>query len=130
MILVPVRVAPSGIHGNGLFAAAFLARGTPIWRFERGFDRTLSQEVYGALPESARKFVRYYGYLRSDDQSYILSGDHSHFMNHSSSPNTGMPSDQADQTTTVALRDISEGEEITCDYFAFDAEAARKLGAE
>jgi len=28
----------------------------------------------------------------------------------------------------VAWREIAAGEEITCDYFAFDADAARKLG--
>ena len=30
--------------------------------------------------------------------------------------------------TTEALRDIAAGEEITCNYFDFDADAARKLG--
>ena len=30
--------------------------------------------------------------------------------------------------TRVALRDLAPGEEITCDHFAFDAEAPQKLG--
>jgi SET domain-containing protein len=30
---------------------------------------------------------------------------------------------------TVALRDLAAGEELTCDYHAFDAEAPAKLGS-
>jgi len=36
--------------------------------------------------------------------------------------------DAAPPVVTVTLRDLAADEEITCDYFAFDDEAARKLG--
>ena len=41
---------------------------------------------------------------------------------------TAAPPETANPVTTVALHDIAAGEEITCDYFSFDADAPRKLG--
>ena len=49
-------------------------------------------------------------------------------MNHSSTPNTGVLPGADDPGLTVTLRPIAAGEELTCDYIAFDAEAATKLG--
>lgn len=128
MILVPTHVAPSGIHGNGLFADASIARGTPIYRFLPGFDQVFTTEQWAALPEPARSFTRHFSYLRRDAGELILSGDHARFMNHTDLPNTGLPSDSADALTTVALRDIAANEELTCDYRAFDADVSWKLG--
>jgi hypothetical protein len=50
-------------------------------------------------------------------------------MNHDPRPNTGAPADAREPVTTVALRDIAAGEELTCDYAAFDAVAAAKLSS-
>mgnify|MGYP002622993594 CR=1 FL=1 len=33
MLLVPVRLAPSPIHGLGVFTQVAIARGTEVWRF-------------------------------------------------------------------------------------------------
>ena len=50
-------------------------------------------------------------------------------MNHSDTPNTGAPpADPAEAVMTIALRDLAAGEELTCNYFTFDADAPRKLG--
>jgi uncharacterized protein len=128
MILVPTRVAPSGIHGNGLFAVAPIARGTPIYRLLRGFDQLYTRQQWAALPEPARSFTRHFSYLTWDSGELVLSGDHARFMNHAEAPNTGVPLGSADVLTTVALRDIAASEELTCDYRAFDADVAWKLG--
>ena len=58
----------------------------------------------------------------------MLSGDHACFINHADSHNTGTPPQAALPVTTVALRDIAAGEEITCDYWSYDADTAWKLG--
>jgi hypothetical protein len=58
----------------------------------------------------------------------ILSGDHACFINHSPTPNTGAPSEITSPVTTVALRDIAANEEITCNYFDYDADTPWKLG--
>lgn len=127
-MLIRTRVAPSVIHGMGLFAAEAVPKGTPVWRFEAGFDREFSPEVVASLPTGAREHLRWFGYISADTGRVVLSGDHSCFMNHSATPNTGAPAESPPPFTTVALRDLAAGEEITCDYSSFDADTAWKLG--
>ncbi len=129
MILVRTRVAPSTIHGLGSFAAEEIPLGTPIWRFVIGFDQEVVPAAFETLPSEAQAHIRWFAYVDASTGNRVLSGDHCCFMNHSASPNTGAPSGAAPPITTVALRDIAAGEELTCDYRAFDAEAAIKLGA-
>jgi SET domain-containing protein len=127
MMLVRTRVAPSAIEGLGLMAVEPVARGTPIYRLVAGFDRDLAPAEWAHWPEAARAHARHYGWVRRGDQHLVLSGDHACFMNHAADPNTGVPPGAAPEVT-VALRDIAAGEELTCDYFAFDLDAERKLG--
>lgn len=128
MLLIPVRVAPSVIEGNGLFTVGPVPAGTPVWRFEPGFDQAFPPAAVAALPLPARAHLRRYAWIRREDGCAILSGDQACFMNHSGTPNTGMPPGARDAAVTVALRDLVAGEELTCDYRAFDAAAAEKLG--
>ena len=127
-MLVKTCVAPSAIHGLGLFAVEPIARGTPVWRFEPGFDRDFFPEQFAALPPPAREHTRWFCFVRRDDGHVVLSGDHACFINHSPNPNTGTPPQAPLPITTVALRDIAAGEEITCNYFDYDADAPWKLG--
>jgi len=128
MLLIPTRVQPSAIHGLGLFAAEAVPRGTPIWRFEPLLDRELTPAQAGALPPVARAHLRRFGYVSRQTGRIVLAGDHACFMNHSATPNTGAPGQAAEPVTTVALRDIRAGEELTCNYYEFDADVAWKLG--
>ena len=132
MMLVPTRVRPSAIHGMGLFALDAIPAGTPIWRFEPGFDREFSPREFAALSAEAQKHLRWFAYVDRTTGGWILSGDHTCFMNHAPTPNTGVGGGAESTATgavvTVALRAISAGEELTCDYRAFDAEADAKLG--
>lgn len=127
MILIETRVAPSAIHGMGLFAVKAIPRGTPVWRFQPGFDREFSPAQFSALPAEAQKHLRWFAFLDLVGGNWVLSGDHACFMNHSAEPNTGALPDAGQPVVTVALRDIGAGEELTCDYFAFDTEAVSKL---
>lgn len=128
MMLIRTRVGPSAIHGLGLFAAESVAKGTPVWRFERGFDQEFSSEEAAALPAHTREHLRGYGFVSREDGRIVKSGDHACFMNHAAPPNTGAARGATGPVTTVALRDIAAGEELTCDYGAFDADAEWKLG--
>ena len=128
MMLIRTRVGPSGIHGMGLFAVEPVAKGTPVWRFETGFDQDFAREQFAALPEPARAHTRWFCFVSKVDGHVILSGDHACFINHSGTNNTGAPPDAPGSVTTFALRDIAAGEEITCDYWSYDADTAWKLG--
>lgn len=128
MMLVSTRVAPSAIHGQGLFAVDAIALGTPIWRFEPGFDREFSTEQFSALLPEAQAHLRWFAFVNNSTGGWVLSGDHACFMNHSPDPNTGAPADATPPIVTVARRDIAAGEELTCNYWDFDAEVGQKLG--
>ena len=128
MMLIETRVRPSGIHEMGLFTVAFVPRGTPVWRFERGFDHDFSPAQFAALPPLAQKHTRWFCFVSRETGHVILSGDHACFINHAPAPNTGALPDAQPPVVTVALRDLAAGEEITCNYFAYDADAPWKLG--
>jgi len=128
MMLIKTRVGPSSIHGQGLLAAEFIPCGAPCWRFQPGFDHDFSPAQFAALPPEARRHTRWFCFVSMEDGHVILSGDHACFINHSFTPNTGAPHEARPPVTTVALRDIALGEEITCNYFDYDADAPWKLG--
>ena len=128
MLLLPVRVGSSSIHGLGLFTVSRVLRGTPVWRLEPEFDRIVPMTQWKQLPTAALEHLRGYAYFRGEDRCYIKSGDFACFMNHSASPTTGVMGETIGPVTTVALRDLLPDEELTCDYWTFDAEAAWKLG--
>ncbi|HVI51871.1 MAG TPA: SET domain-containing protein [Candidatus Sulfotelmatobacter sp.] len=114
MLLVKAHLAPSTVHGTGLFASEFIAEGTVIWRFDARIDRKFTRRERDALPEPARTFVATYSYPEEiGSDLFYLDGDHARFMNHSATPNTCCVVD------TVAIRDIQAGEELLCDYDEF-----------
>ena len=83
MLLVPTRLAQSPIHGFGVFAAAPIAKGTPVWRFERGLDMEFDPGIVETLPEHVRTFFSHYGYLDRNVKRIILCFDDARFVNHS-----------------------------------------------
>ena len=127
MLLIPARVGASSIHGLGVFAAQDLSKGTPVWKFLPGFDREFSPAEFEAFPALIQQHLRWFAYVNPETQGHVLSGDHCCFMNHSDAPNTGAPMTPFVPVTTLALRDIASGEELTCNYHSFDAEAHLKL---
>ena len=128
MMLIETQVRPSKIHGMGLFAVRAVPGGTPVWRFEAGFDHDFSPVQFAALPAIAQRHARWFCFVSKVDGHVILSGDHACFINHSPAPNTGALPGASLPVVTVALRDIAAGEEITCNYFDYDADTSWKLG--
>ena len=120
MLLVKTYLAESRIHGIGLFAAQRIPEGTVIWRLEPSLDLELTEAQIEALAPPAREQIEKYTYLDLVRGTYVLCGDDARFFNHSDAPNCQDFPD-ARGGTTVAARDIEEGEELTCDYASFDA---------
>lgn len=116
MFTIPTILRASPIHGVGVFAAESICAGTPIWEFTPGVDWTLKPVELASFPEPFQSRLRHYTYL---DQHgvYVLCGDNARFMNHAADPNCDDSGEK-----TVAGRDIVPGEELVCDYGAFDVE--------
>jgi SET domain-containing protein len=115
MFRVPTYVSRSSIHGFGVFAAARIPRGTTIWEFDEGADWALTEADLAAFPARLREQLESWTYV-NDDGLYVLCSDAAKFMNHSFQPNC----DDEGPRYTIAARDIEVGEELTCDYRAFD----------
>ena len=120
MLLVKTFLAPSRIHGVGLFAAQPIKKGAVIWRMHRALDVELSDQDLESMAEPAREQVLKYTYVDLVRGTRILCGDDARFFNHADDPNChDFPDEHGG--TTVAARDIDEGEELTSDYALFDA---------
>lgn len=94
-----IYVAPSPIHGVGVFAARDFAQGETIivWH-----PKTISPEEYDELPEEELHYVFW------DDGVWKRQSEPACYVNFSCEPNSHVVNN-----ADVALRDIAEGEEIT-----------------
>ena len=118
MMVVRSYLAPSAIEGLGVFAAAPIAKGEIVWRFDPRFDQVISKDAIAAAPEPVREFLERYVYeFHADPSCVVLDGDEGRYMNHADDPNI----DMSDPDVCVATRDIAAGEELTCDYRALSA---------
>lgn len=113
MLLVHATKGPSPIHGQGLIARQFIPKGTRMWEFRRGYDQTFTPEQLMALPAFARQQVLYYSYYDPRSRLYVTSLDDDRHTNHAENPNCILDDDG---DSTIASRDIHEGEEILWDY--------------
>lgn len=113
MLLVKTYLDKSPIHGLGVFAAEFIAKGAKIWRFVEGFDRCYTPGQFAKLPKPARDFLKDYAYRV--DGEVLFTVDNDHHMNHAENPNTVLRGGYV-----IAAQDIARGVEITNDYREFD----------
>lgn len=117
MMIVPTYVGPSMIEGIGIFAAAPIEAGQPVWTLAEKFDLLLSTADVLNLSQLQRDFVERYGYPHMTRSGLtVVEFDNGRFMNHSDAPNT----DFTDPNMGWAIRDIAAGEELTCNYSEFD----------
>ncbi|HTN53940.1 MAG TPA: SET domain-containing protein [Anaeromyxobacter sp.] len=120
MLLVKTHLDRSTIHGIGLFASEPIRAGTVIWRLDSTIDVQLGADQIEALAPPARAQIRKYTYLDKVLRTWVLCGDDARFFNHAEQPNCrDVPDERGGRT--IAARDIAAGEELTCDYAAFDA---------
>ena len=125
MLIIETYLAPSPIHGLGVFTRNPVVPGQVVSRFMPPFDIHFPAELLACLSPAEQAYLKTYAYLSRFSRLYILPGDHDRFMNHSDNPNVGMnPGGAADN---LALRAIAAGEELTCDYRSFDLEWQAKL---
>jgi SET domain-containing protein len=120
MLLVRTKIAPSQIHGFGLFADQFIAKGEVIWRFSPGFDLEKTVEELATLPVHIQEWFKHCAYLDYHFDRYVLCTDNARFVNHSETPSMYSDYGQDNYGPDVAIHDIKAGEELTNDYTQFD----------
>lgn len=120
MLLIPVTVGPSPIHGLGVFAARAIAAGEAVWHFTPGFDLELEPAALDALPPLQRDWLRHYGYVDRRLGRFVLCCDDARFLNHSATPNLSPDFTHDRHGIDRALHDIAAGEELTVDYTRFE----------
>jgi uncharacterized protein len=126
MMLIPTKVAPSFIHGVGMFTVEPVRAGTLLWEFTFGFDRSFSQESFSNLPHLARRYIQRHGFFTAGGL-WVISGDDDQYVNHHANANM-IESDQPFSVTAalIAARDIEAEEELTQNYMEWDALIAVK----
>ena len=110
MLKLPTYLAPSGIHGMGLFTPSPVKKGTLIWAFDEAVDYRVKADDLVRLPADILGMLRMYVYFVSPEE-LVLCGDNARFMNHSFEPNC-----DEDGPVTIANTDIPANTELTCDY--------------
>jgi uncharacterized protein len=120
MLIIETYLAPSPLHGLGVFAAKAVLTGQVVSRFMPPFDVQFPVELLAALSPPEQRYLRHFAYRSLFSGLYILTGDNDRYMNHSATPNVGMNPDGT--ATNLALRPIAAGQELTCDYRTFDAD--------
>lgn len=128
MMYVKTKLAPSPIHGTGIFADIFIPKGTVVWKFTPGFDMRFPKEDVFQLPVEAQEHIKTYAYLSKKSGLYVLAIDNGKYFNHSDSPNTlSEYLEDEEEAVTRAVQDIAPGEEMTDDYYSFEKDVAGVL---
>ena len=119
MLKVKTKLKESSIHGIGLFADEFIAKGTLIFQ-EDDFTIKIKKEDLSSMDDLKIEYVKKYCYLR--DGIYHCSMDNDRFTNHSEEPNVFET-----ETETYAAKDILPDEEITTNYESICVEFNDKI---
>ena len=94
----------AGVKGKGVFASKEFLHGDVILKIDT--SALISAEDIQYLSADEQNHTMYVG-----DGNYIIMGSPERFINHSCEANAYTKSGKV-----IAMRDIKQGEEITCDY--------------
>jgi uncharacterized protein len=100
--------------GYGLFAKAFIPRGTVTWVRDQ-LDREFTPNDLKAFDAAHREILDRYSY-RNAKGNYVFGWDNVRFMNHSAQPTCLL----TPYGLELAVSDIAAGEELTNDYGCFN----------
>lgn len=116
MLTVKTYLAPSNVHGIGLYASEDIPARSVIWKFNDFIDRVVGENEFLSVCRNA-DFCTLQHLLNSSykrDGKYYYLTDNARFINHSDSFfNVAF----LDDFTEIALRDIRAHEEMLENYF-------------
>ena len=102
--------------GYGVFATRDIPMGTLMYARDP-LEIEISPEKYETLDRNLREIVEKFSYMDRHGVR-VLSWDHGKRANHSCDCNTMATAYDCE----IAIRDIAQGEEITCEYGLFNVE--------
>jgi hypothetical protein len=111
LLLIEHYVAPSSIHGLGVFAVSFVPKGTKVWVFHPAIDRIVALHELSGLPGHVLERLESHSEYLLTCNSLRIAADGDYYMNHSDEPNLSNHGEEM-----FALRDLHAGDELLCDY--------------
>jgi hypothetical protein len=130
MMMVPVTVGKSSIHGLGIFALAPIRKGAVIWQYEPGVDREFSDYSINYGEKRVYHFIRERGYINGNrPKMWILPVDAAQFWNfpkRDEEANCALGGLLDGEYLILAARDIEANEELTIPPES-DADYERKM---
>lgn len=129
MLLIPIEIGPSPIHGVGVFTPKRISAGTTVWQFDPGLDQRHPIALLELQPPHVRTYLAKFAVISLDRSSYYILGDHTFLINHSETANLAPRDDVVvnGEGVVVAARDIAAGEELTVNYAEIDGEDQARL---
>jgi hypothetical protein len=130
MMMIPVEIGRSPIHGQGVFALHSIRAGTVIWQFNPSLDQKASAGLLKYAEEPVRDFVMDRGYLNFHGD-WVVCVDEAQFLNFPNPhelANTKLGGKQDGEFLLLAARYIEPGEEITVPPES-DSDYERKMEA-
>ncbi len=116
MLKIKTFLAPSTVHGIGLFAGENVSKGTVIWQLTPPLDQVFGKRQFFRICKrlGERELEHIYAYIYKRNGHYYHLPDNTRFINHSDDAyNIAMTDDYRE----VALRDICYGEELLENYY-------------
>lgn len=124
-LLIKTKVKESKIQGEGLFTLEYIKKGQII--FEDSDLIRIKESTYNQLKiKKLNKWIDKYCTIKDNsyrnshllyEKIYFVDRDNMIYINHSINPNIEFVDNIA-----VALSDINEGEELTCNYLDITTE--------
>ncbi len=112
--IVKIKLAPSQIHGVGVFAMRDIKKGEKLYTDIIPHQFDLPYKKLGGLDKDIREvLLGHFPMIVGGSHFMYPVTKHSAFLNHSDTPNYDAKND-------VALKAIKKGEEVTEDYKQID----------
>ena len=115
MLTINTYLAPSPVHGIGLYAVEPIKAGSPVWKFNRYIDKIFKHDVFINICSRLDNCSLYHllnsSYSRGGRYFYLT--DNARFINHSEKYDNIC---FVDDYTEIALRDIEPHEELLENY--------------
>ena len=119
MLHIKYRLAPSSIHGIGVFTDQHIPKDFCIVEASPLLDINLRTEEFMLLSETEQSEIRHHGHYDKVLNVWHVDFDMTRFANHSTQPNLAQRYSEKGYYI-ISLRDIAHGEELTINYQDFE----------